>query len=108
MTIKLGITIGTRLEMITYHDGGIIRVWTAIKDKSAVADKLQGTYLEIWPCGRTLQGGNDDVFEIRSCGSLCSKSWKEVSLLSEDDGITYPYNQLDYILVCDKCGRTCS
>src|SRR6478736_2019937 len=105
---KLGITIGTRLEMITYHDGGIIRVWTAIKDKSVKAEHFVGTYLEIWPCGRTLQGGNDDEFEIRSCGSTCSRSWRKESCLESDDGIIYPYDQFNYTLVCDKCGRECS
>lgn len=87
---KLGITIGTRLEMITYHDGGIIRVWTAIKDKSVKAEHFVGTYLEIWPCGRTLQGGNDEELEIRGCPSSSQAQW--AIYIDRTD------------LVCSKCG----
>lgn len=65
MIRRLGITVGTRLEMITDHYG-VWRIWTAIKNKQVPPEKYQGTFLELCMNGNVFQYNTEteEVFEV--------------------------------------------
>jgi hypothetical protein len=60
---RLGVPMGTRLEMITQHVD-CWRIWTALKSKQVPPEQYVGTYLEIRQDGSVWQGGNDDEYEV--------------------------------------------
>lgn len=53
---RLGVPMGTRLEMITHHpQERVWKVWVAIKSKQVPPEQYLGTYLELHQDGRVIQ-----------------------------------------------------
>jgi hypothetical protein len=48
---RLGLPIGSRVEMITEHNNGTWRVWLGIKNKQVEPHKYEGSYVELHPSG---------------------------------------------------------
>jgi hypothetical protein len=61
---RLGVPLGTRLEMITHHPDGSWRIWTGIKSKQVPPEKYEGSYIEIHPDGHVEQWSGDEGFEV--------------------------------------------
>lgn len=59
MIRRLGIPLGTRLEMITQHNNGIWRIWTAIANKAVAPEQYIGSYIELHPDGSAYHVPND-------------------------------------------------
>ena len=68
MINRLGLPLGTRLEMITRHENGSFRVWTAIKNKQVPPNQYLGTYLElrvdgsVWQC--TIRPDGEEEWQV--------------------------------------------
>lgn len=47
MIRRLGVPIGTRLEMITQHKDGVWRIWTGIANKGVPPEQYIGSFIEL-------------------------------------------------------------